>query len=217
MNGRAAHFIMQTAIAYSATDGGVRENMSYEEEFSTVSLLTNSTAETRAVDAFALALIKAERQIRRLFTHVVYQSPAFAEQDIEHLKESLSKNRRVYFSGMISGFNSIYPKSIEVIIGHRYETLHRELVEAIGYRNKIFHGQLTNNNLSRDELLAIVSSIAEWCQLLATGAKEELRYDGFERNSFRKSENENMHVELRVALKSVDDYEGFIRRYMQNP
>lgn len=42
------------------------------EEFSTVDLLLGSGAETRAVDAFALALIKAERQARKLVTHLVY-------------------------------------------------------------------------------------------------------------------------------------------------
>jgi hypothetical protein len=30
-----------------------------------------SAAETRAVDAFAMSLIKAERQVRKLFTHLV--------------------------------------------------------------------------------------------------------------------------------------------------
>ena len=32
MNGRAAHFIMQTAIAYSTTDGGVRPNIESVED-----------------------------------------------------------------------------------------------------------------------------------------------------------------------------------------
>jgi hypothetical protein len=44
--------------------------MSTEEEFATVSLILGSQAETRGVDAFALSLIKAERQIRKLVTHL---------------------------------------------------------------------------------------------------------------------------------------------------
>jgi hypothetical protein len=64
--------------------------MSYLEEFSTVDLIVGSTAETRGVDAFALSLIKAERQIRRLMTHLVYQFPCFRSTDIEDLRGVLA-------------------------------------------------------------------------------------------------------------------------------
>ena len=47
-------------------------------EFRTVDLIVASSAETRGVDAFALSVIEAERQIRRLVTHLVYQFPSFA-------------------------------------------------------------------------------------------------------------------------------------------
>jgi hypothetical protein len=53
--------------------------VSCEAEFATVDLIIRSNAETRGVDAFALALLKAERQIRRLFIHLVYQFPCFGE------------------------------------------------------------------------------------------------------------------------------------------
>ena len=54
----------------------------YNDEFQTVDLIVNSTARSRAVDAFALSLIKAERQIRKLVTHLVYQFPCFGPGDI---------------------------------------------------------------------------------------------------------------------------------------
>lgn len=47
--------------------------MNTNHEFDTVGLIVNSTSETRGVDAFALATIKAERQLRKLFTHLVFQ------------------------------------------------------------------------------------------------------------------------------------------------
>lgn len=43
-------------------------------EFDTIDLLLSSDAPTRAVDAFALAVIKIERQFRKIFTNLVYQA-----------------------------------------------------------------------------------------------------------------------------------------------
>jgi hypothetical protein len=51
--------------------------MSFQGEFQTVELIERSDAETRGVDAFALSLLKAERQLRRLFTYLVFQYPCF--------------------------------------------------------------------------------------------------------------------------------------------
>jgi len=49
------------------------------------------------VDPFALALLKAERQMRRLFTHLVYQSSAFDRADVCSLRDVLVENRNIYF------------------------------------------------------------------------------------------------------------------------
>ena len=70
--------------------------MNIEDEFATIDILLVSEADTRGVDAFALALIKAERQMRKLFTYVVFQSPAFDTSDVGALRHCLAA-RRVYF------------------------------------------------------------------------------------------------------------------------
>ena len=69
--------------------------MNYSKEFQTVDLIVGSSGETRGVDAFALSLIKAERQIRRLFTHLIYQLPCFDTADIPSLRKTLWEKRRV--------------------------------------------------------------------------------------------------------------------------
>jgi hypothetical protein len=46
--------------------------MGHAQEFATVDLLLESKHETRGIDAFALSLIKAERQMRRFVTYFVY-------------------------------------------------------------------------------------------------------------------------------------------------
>ena len=62
------------------------------------------SAESRGVAAFALSVIKAERQIRKLFTHLVFQAPAFDSADIQNLRKVLADNRDVYFEGFIAGW-----------------------------------------------------------------------------------------------------------------
>lgn len=189
--------------------------MSFDNEFSTVRLLQNSSAETRGVDAFTLSVIKAERQMRKLITHLVFQYPCFSNDDIIALKEKLAENRRVYFNGMIVGFDAIYPVSVEHMIGDKYETLLSEISKATKHRNKIFHGQLTGQELSRQDLFFYVDRIMQWCELLSIAAQDKIGYDGFARNSFMKSIKTDIHDEFQEKIKSIDDYEKFITDNMQ--
>ncbi len=79
----------------------------YAQEFETVDVIINSTARTCGVDAFALSVIKAERQIRKLVTHLIYQFPCFELGDILSLRQTLVNNRGVYFEGFEKGFNAL--------------------------------------------------------------------------------------------------------------
>ncbi len=190
-------------------------NMSFCNEFSTIDVLKASCAETRGVDAFSLSLIKAERQIRKLVTHLVFQYPCFTRRDISSLRDQLATNNKVYFKGMIRGFDVIYPKTVKELIGDNYQYLQDEINDAAQYRNKIFHGQLTNKRLSRNDLFSYVNKISEWCCLLAEGAEKEIGYDGFARNSFQKSKYDEINKKFKVEIKSIKDYEIFIRKNMQ--
>ena len=187
----------------------------YASEFETVDLVLSSKAETRAVDAFALSLIKCERQIRRLVTHIVFQYPCFGFSDIPALRSSLSSNREVYFEGFVRGFDAIYPRSIQDLIGQGCDQLRLRLDEAIDHRNKIFHGQLTKSWLTRQELIDYVSDIRSWCSALATAANAEINYDGFARDSFRKSEVLRIWNRYKLQLTGINDYGDFIQQHMQ--
>ena len=101
------------------------------QEFETVDLILNSSAETRGVDAFALSLIKAESQLRRLVTHLVYQFPCFGPADIDGLRETLGKHNKVYFEGFEKGFDAIYPRSVKDLVGLEYDRRRQRLVEAL--------------------------------------------------------------------------------------
>lgn len=189
--------------------------MSLTKEFQTIELIVASSAETRGVDAFALSLIKAERQIRRLFTHLVFQSPCFSTSDIPNLREALASNRRVYFEGFEHGIDALSSVSVATAVGDRYSELRERVVESIHHRNKIFHGQLTHNYLSRENLLSFVSDIKSWCFALADGGEKFYGYDGFARNSFRKNalfDNEGI---IKFTLRCSDDYKNFLKEYVQ--
>lgn len=190
-------------------------DMSVENEFATVALILASRAETRGIDAFALSLIKAERQARRLVTHLVYQFPVFGPDDVGELRDVLGRHRRVYFEGFLAGFDALYPRSIRDLVGPEYERLRSRLNEAVSYRNKIFHGQLTERRLGREELVALVKDIELWCTCLARGAARELGYDGFARDSFRKSRRRELWRHYNVPLSSSAEYDDFIKKHMQ--
>jgi hypothetical protein len=187
----------------------------YIEEFETVDLLVKSKAGTRGVDAFSLSLIKAERQIRKLVTHLVYQFPCFGPSDVPNLRQTLYNNRCVYFDGFEKGFDALYPHSVSNLIGPEYQRLKDRIGEATGHRNKIFHGQLTSKCLSRADLEGYVDDIRAWCAALANGADGEFHYDGFGRNSFRKAAAADLSKRLKVQIGSNADYEQFVVQYMQ--
>ncbi|NOT65380.1 MAG: hypothetical protein HOP06_05005 [Methylotenera sp.] len=188
--------------------------MNFKEEFAAVDLILESKLETRGVDAFALSLIKSERQMRRLFTHLVFQSKAFNTADINALKNTLAKNPKVYFKELEIGFNHISKFSTIDLIGEEYTSLNKDLEKSKKYRNKIFHGQLTDQNLSRDDLLKLVKNIRRWCELLATNSLDKIGYDGFIRNSFQKSKGKIYQDILKYEFSSVVDYKVFINTKM---
>ncbi len=189
--------------------------MNYTHEFATVDAVLACSAETCGVDAFALSVIKAERQMRKLFTYLVFQSPAFGPADVPSLLKALADNRDVYFEGFIAGWDALYPRPVCDLVGQEYQRLLARLKDATRHRNKIFHGQITGKNLSRSDLLGYVVDIRSWCSTLAESAQAEVGYDGFGRNSFRKSVVADLGRRYRVPLTSLADYEAFIHAHME--
>lgn len=184
--------------------------MSIGKEFATIDLLLASEAETRGVDAFALAVLKAERQMRRLFTHLVFQYPAFGSRDVGALRDALADQRNLYFEDFLSAWARLYPKSIKDIVGQDHDRLRAILGEVAKHRNKIFHGQLTRKGLPREELLAYVEHIRNWCRALGTGTQAEIGYDGFARYSFRKAIDPALTSLLVAKIASVQDYQNLL-------
>jgi hypothetical protein len=190
--------------------------MSVRDEFSTVDLLLASGAETRGVDAFALSLIKAEKQARRLVTYLVYQLPWCSQATVSDLRRALENSTKVYFKGLLAGWDALYPRSVGQLVGSDYTRLRARLVTATKHRNKIFHGQLTAHGLSRVDLLCFVKDIRVWCEAFGAGAQAEVGYDGCGRNSFRKVDNAAaLCAKYKLPLASIAAYRQFIRAHME--
>ncbi|CAI1102569.1 Uncharacterised protein [Serratia quinivorans] len=188
--------------------------MSYKEEFDIIEEILGTQYETRYVDSFSLCLIKAERQIRRIFTYLIFQNENFDENDTTNLRETLAKSKRLYFEGFIKGIDILAKNSIKDILPHDYDALLKEISSATKYRNKIFHGQLTEDCLSREQLSESIEHIRSWCSKLSTEAKKTYGYCGFERNSFHKSNKKESEL-IKTKISDINAYGKFIKDHME--
>lgn len=176
----------------------------FDDEFLPVNTLLSLTAETRAVDAFALSLIKVEKQIRRIFTFLIYQHPNYIEGDGIKLREVLSSNKKMYLDNFVKGINQLLSKTVEQIYGPQYAEHYDEIKKITSDRNKIFHGQVTGKSLTREQLINKVEFMKGWCKNLADKFDEEIGYDGFGRNAYRKSDRT-------IDLRNLADFESPVK------
>ncbi|WP_396178899.1 hypothetical protein [Flavobacterium sp.] len=172
----------------------------FESEFEVIGYLLNSNNESRAIDSFSLSLLKIEKQIRKIFTHLIYQYECFEPSDKIKIINILSANNNIYFRHLISGINLIYIKEIKDIYGFGYEVDYNSISNLKSFRNKIFHGQLTGQELNRTDLTEFVTIMKRWSKQIAESFHDEINYDGFERNSLKKSKK-NFTTLLKCKFK----------------
>lgn len=187
--------------------------MNYEQDFGTVNLILNSNFETRGVDAFALSLIKAEKQMRRIFTYLIFQNPSFNSSHYLELRKTLAANRQIYFEGFIKGFNLISSKDLSDIYGANYNNDIADLLDFAKDRNKIFHGQITANGLTRDDLINRVNHIKQWCKNLSEKIEVEIGYDGFGDSLWKSTSG--LTLKNLDKFDTIDKYANFLRTELQ--
>ena len=190
--------------------------MNFDAEFKVVDLILASDFETRGVDAFSLSILKMERQIRKIFTHIVFQHKSFGNEDIQKLIDSLVENKIIQFKHFIPAINSLYPKTVEDIYGGNYTDSKNRVDDAEKIRNKIFHGQTTGRNLTRAELVGAVTNLRCWCANMATSFNREIGYDGFARDSYRKSALPEAFESVNWLFNSIEQYSVFLSNAVKN-
>lgn len=178
-----------------------------KSEFAIVRQLLNSSSKSRGIDAFCLALLKVERQARRLFTYLAFQSDCFSNSDITDMRQKLAAHRNFGFASALAGFDLLSPISMENLIGQRHKSLMVELTQIKNVRNKLFHGQVTTEGRSRTELENFADSLIEWATTLSASAQLRLGYDGFTlASSYTKHMDLQFSLTLKRKLTGIGDY-----------
>lgn len=155
------------------------------KEFATVDAIWGTTAETRALDALLLSWVKYEKQLRRLFTFLVFQHPKFTSKEaVDNVVTALVESRDLYPGTFEKAIKALKATPVPELVGARYKELNGELSRIKKYRNKLMHGQLTGQGLSSADLERDVKILIDWCSKLADGAQAAFGFDGFERKSF---------------------------------
>ena len=126
------------------------------------------------------------------------------------LIQAIASKNNLYFNDFIVGFNRLYPKTYKDIIGTSYDSLKADLDRINGFRNKIFHGQPTGHGLTASQLRIEIEKIQGWCFEVAEKMQSEIGYDGFTRNSYRKSANENLASNCKMQIENLDEFKAFL-------
>jgi hypothetical protein len=180
------------------------------QEFAVVIDLLTSASRSKGVDAFALSLLKAERHARRIFTFLIFQSSCFEKEHIPELRAALVNHEYFAFTSALAGIDLISPYPLIELCGDQHAALLSLLPTIKKRRNKIFHGQLTHESLSMEELESMAFTLRDWSVSLAENGASKLGYDGFASRSFVKHTNTEFSRSLKRQLTSVADYSAFI-------
>lgn len=175
-----------------------------DEEFKSVVSLLGSSFESRGVDAFCLAWIKLERQLRKIVANLIFQASDIQRGNEKELREILLGNRGLSHTTFIGAIAILTPTNPKKLIGDRYAILSRSLANSYDIRQKIFHGQQTGQDLSRESLERHTKDIQEWCKLLANACDAHFGYDGFKgRTSLFKTNIEPLIKQIDLALADM--------------
>jgi hypothetical protein len=187
------------------------ESNCFAQEFAIVSQLHASDSRSRCVDAFALALLKAERQSRRIFTYLVYQADCFDRSNVAELRKTLAVHREFDFSSALAGIQMLSPMSLPHLIGPEYDNLIRLLARAKKVRNKLFHGLVTTEGVDRGALQKLTEGVVNWSSSLATSSQLQLGYDGFNLlSSYTKHTNVEFGSTIKLKVTSIDAFKDMV-------
>jgi hypothetical protein len=157
-------------------------------ELHTVELLIASQATTRLTDAFTLLYVKSEKQLRKIFVFIAYQSEQLQKCSANEINATVASFKHLQSKQYIKGINEIYYRSFSDVFGTQYSRLNTEidLIRAT-MRNKILHGQPTGLSLREPQMEKGIALMREWIVSVFEGFHAEIGFGGFERNTFRKA------------------------------
>jgi hypothetical protein len=182
-------------------------------EFATVDAVLASGATTRRADALVLSWVKVEKQLRRLFSYLVYQNPAFSKVDESALVDVFVAHKRLYWDSFIRCIDALGPVTVSQLIGPDYHECLRNLKRVRDYRNKILHGQITGQKLHSRQLEKDIGLLRNWIERLASAAQARLGYDGIGRNTFRKASTAPAIAGAKYPFATVEGFKKWLRQH----
>ena len=154
------------------------------DEFVTVKALLDTKGETRGLDALILSWVKYEKQFRRLFSFLVYQHEWVTAKERKAIDDAIIGNDRLYPYSLTASIQRIGGRPISELVGEPHDGLAEDIKRIGDYRDKIMHGQLSGDSISRAQLIGDAQILIDWIKLLGDGAEKIHGYDGVERDTF---------------------------------
>lgn len=157
-------------------------------EFQTVDYLLGSSYRSKTTDAFILAYVKFEKQMRRLVFYLLRRNGVS-----QKTLEAFSAQYRLEYGTLKGYFAMLHTGSFfDVLDAHIGMQTRRVLWRHVdGYRkerNKILHGLVTGKGLSATELRLRVDNLRIWCEEVGRVMKKEIGYDGLRQSPRPRSE-----------------------------
>lgn len=165
------------------------------EEFVTVEAIYHSSGRTRRVDALLLSWIKYEKQLRKLFSFLVYQHQAITRANIMEIMDAMAGNRDLNPSTLQDCIAALGVTPVPTLVGNSHGALKVELDRIKKYRNKLMHGQVSGQSIQSRQLERDIVWITDWMSALADGADVAFGYDGLRRNTFLHAKKESVVVQ----------------------
>lgn len=184
---------------------------SLKDEFATVAALWESDGTTRRVDALLLCWVKYEKQLRRLFSFLVYQHPQINEVTVESIVSILVNNNKLYPETFVKGMKELKVASIEQLLGLKYDALAPEMRRIKTYRNKLMHGQITGQKITSRQIERDVQILINWVATLAAGADVRFGYDGVRRNTYRAAKSVANIAVANYPFSNATEFKAWLR------
>ncbi len=179
-------------------------------EMATVDAVLASGATTRRTDAFVLTWVKMEKQLRRLFSFLVFQHPNFSKSDEKALVKIFVDHKKLYAHTFVQCIDLLGSSAVKDLVGADYAQYQTEIARIKKYRNKIMHGQITGQNLQSPQLERDVKLLRDWIQAVAIGAQKAFGYDGVARNTFIKAKSVPAIAKIKYPFSTVSEFKAWL-------
>lgn len=191
----------------------IRVSDALATEFITVDAVLATRGTTRCVDAFALTWIKAEKQLRRLFCFLLFQSQHVSEANRQEYEAVIVQNRDLYFDSFITCLNALSPKSLRDLVGSDYDEFIKHIHRMRDYRRKLLHGQITGQGITSRQLQDDIGLLRTWIQAVARVCQREFGYDGVGRNTYRKAKSIAPSVVAKYPFSTAAEFKDWLRHH----